>query len=125
MQVHCTLLHVHYNTLLNTYVQSTHTLSLLQFMAIIYHTDIDECELYNYTSYCGNYIEGGICNNTVGSYECTCPLGYTVCSNECIRELSIEYSVYILATCIPRLLYLCIKLAFDFVIPVKHKRTGA
>ena len=39
-------------------------------------TDIDECEVYNYTNYCNVYYEGFICNNLIGSYQCTCPPGY-------------------------------------------------
>lgn len=38
--------------------------------------DIDECEVHKSYNLCS-----GICENTRGSYRCTCPSGYTLASD--------------------------------------------
>ena len=60
----------------------------------MYHdVDIDECE-DNYTC---SYMEGTVCYNTPGNYDCLCPDGYIQCNdnNECTRELCRIIAVYI------------------------------
>ncbi|XP_075174167.1 uromodulin-like [Anomaloglossus baeobatrachus] len=63
-------------------------------------TDVDECA-YNWTNSCS----GGMCNNKIGSYSCTCPSGYynaspTSCVdiNECSN--STLNKCHSLATCV-------------------------
>ena len=55
-------------------------------LSVTHHdADIDECQ-DNYTC---SYMEGTVCYNTIGSYDCRCPLGYTYCyeNNQCTCEL--------------------------------------
>ena len=50
-----------------------------------YNADIDECN-DNYTC---SYMEGTVCYNTYGSYDCLCLPGYTQCyeNSQCTCEL--------------------------------------
>ena len=53
------------------------------------YTDIDECnDCYKECT----SIEGSMCYNTIGSYECVCPPDYTLCyeSSKCIRKLGLH-----------------------------------
>ena len=53
-------------------------------------TDIDECVTNNPCDIIGN------CTNTLGSYTCICPTGYTLLQNDsCIGKIQHNYYYYI------------------------------
>ena len=52
-------------------------------------SDIDECSTH--THICSQ-VFGSTCRNTIGSYSCTCPSGYTKLPNSVLCSLSGETS---------------------------------
>ena len=79
---HC-MYRVRYAFGLPTFIIHIHFIHLIVNIALSNPiADIDECEIH---ALC-QYPTGSICYNTIGSYECICPPGYTLSddSNECI-----------------------------------------
>ena len=87
------MLHILLSSLSHTYIRiaGTHNYYVQKrpLLYCPYHgTDINECadECNNYC----NYPNGSVCYNTIGSFECVCPTGYTECNGyRCICKLSI------------------------------------
>lgn len=81
-------------TLINYVVMVTDTEDIL-FSITDKVDDIDECELYP------NKLCSHICVNTVGSYRCECPDGYSLHTDEstCIRDQD-SRKLIIIHTCL-------------------------
>ena len=51
-------------------------------LILLFHVDIDEC-----TQGLDNCSENAVCTNTVGSYTCTCSIGFVGDGTSCIGEI--------------------------------------
>ena len=82
MEINC-----NWKNLANFFFQVYRLVALkLEILFFSFFLDIDECATNNY-----NCDANAFCNNTIGSYNCTCNPGYTGNGQNCTGEYSFRY----------------------------------